>query len=52
MAYGLHKETKQLYCLGDTVKQALNANMMIKDFEKELIKLNPQLNITFKIEKV
>lgn len=50
IAYGYHKETKQLYNLGDTVKQALDANMMVRDFEKELVRLNPQLEITIKIE--
>lgn len=48
-AYGKGKNGN-IYDLGDTVEQALKANMMVKDFEKELIKLNPQLEITFKIE--
>ena len=51
IAYGYHKETGQLFNLGDTIEQALKANMMYRDYEKELVKLNPQLEITFKIEK-
>jgi len=38
--------------LGDTVQAALEANMMVRDYEKELIKLNPQLKIEFKIEAI
>jgi len=49
-AYGYHKETAQLFDLGDTVTQSLKANMMVKDFENKLIESNPQLEITFKIE--
>jgi hypothetical protein len=48
-AYGYHKETGKLFDLGDTVDAALNANMMVKDYEKSLIQANPQLNITFKV---
>lgn len=51
VAYGYHKENGNTYNLGDTVKAALNANMMVREYEKELIKANPQLEITFKIEK-
>lgn len=49
-AYGKGKNG-DIYDLGDTVEQALKANMMVKDFEKELIKINPQLEITIKIEE-
>ena len=49
-AYGKGKNG-DLYDLGDTVEQALKANMMVRDFEKELIRMNPQLEITFKIEE-
>ena len=49
IAYGKHSNGN-LYDLGDTVEQALKANMMVRDFEKELIKINPQLEITFRIE--
>ena len=52
VAYGFHKETGKLFNLGDTIEQALKANMMYRDYEKQLVKLNPQLEITFKIEEV
>lgn len=39
------------YKLCDTIEEALKANMTYKEFEKELIALNPQLEITIKIEK-
>ena len=51
IAYGYGKKTGQLFNLGDTIEQALKANMTYRDYEKELVKLNPQLEITFKIEK-
>lgn len=48
VAYG---EGKNGVCrLCDTVAEALKANMMVRDYEKELIKQNPQLKITIKIE--
>ena len=49
-AYGYHRETGKLYDLGDTVKNALKANMMVKDYEKSLAEANPQLDVTFKVE--
>jgi hypothetical protein len=49
-AYGTDASGK-VYDLGDTVDQALKANMMVRDFEKELIKLNPQLEIEIRIEE-
>lgn len=49
-AYGYHKTTGKLLDLGDTITQALQANMMLRDFEKQLIALNPGLEITIKIE--
>jgi len=48
-AFGYHRATGKLFDLGDTVEQALKANMLCKDFEKELVKINPQLEITFKV---
>lgn len=48
VAYGEGK--KGIYKLCDTVTEALKANMLVKDYEKELIRINPQLKITFKIE--
>ena len=51
-AYGTHKESGKVFFLGDTVAKALDANMMVRDYEKKLIKLNPQLNIVFKVEKI
>lgn len=51
IAYG-EGQNGNIYILGDTVEQALKANMMVKEFEKELIKINPQLKITIKIEEV
>ena len=50
IAYGYHKESGKLFNLGDTIKSALKANMMYREYEKALIKENPQLEITFKIE--
>lgn len=50
-AYGYHRKAGKLFDLGDTVEGALKANMMVKDYEKSLIEANPQLDITFKIEK-
>lgn len=52
VAYGYHKKTGKLFNLGDTVKAALNANMMVREYEKDLVKANPQLEITFKVEKI
>ena len=52
IAYGYHKESGKLFNLGDTIKQALKANMMYKEYEKALIAANTQLEITFKIELV
>jgi hypothetical protein len=49
-AYGEHSNGNTYY-LGDTVDAALKANMMVRDYEKELVKLNPQLKITFKVEE-
>lgn len=51
MAYGVLKSTGELVMEQDTVEQALKANMMVRDYEKELVRLNPQLEITFKIIK-
>lgn len=51
-AYGYHKESGKLFDLGDTVEDALKANMMVSDYEKELVRINPQLEITFKIEEI
>lgn len=49
VAYGVHANGN-MYRLCDTVTEALKANMHVKDYEKELIRINPQLKITFKIE--
>lgn len=51
IAYGYHKESGRLLRLEDTVEGALRANMMVRDYEKDLIMRNPQLEITIKIEK-
>lgn len=51
IAYGTHANG-ETYILGDTVKQALEANMAVKDYEKALVAANPQLKITFQIEKI
>lgn len=50
IAYGRHKETGELFMLGDTIEAALKANMMFREYEKQLINANPQLEITVKIE--
>ena len=49
-AYGYHKETGKTFDLGDTIKAALDANMMVRDYEAALIKANPQFEITVRIE--
>ena len=51
-AYGYHRETGKMLDLGDTVNQALKAKMMVKDWERDLVRQNPQLEITFKIETI
>lgn len=48
-AYGEHANGNT-YDLGDTIDAALKANMMYRDYEKQLIAANPQLKITIKIE--
>jgi len=50
IAYGEHASGK-IYVLGDTIEAALKANMMYKDYEKQLVEANPQLKITFKVER-
>lgn len=50
VAYGYLKSTDRLIMTEDTVKEALRANMMVRDYEKELIRLNPQLDIKIIIE--
>jgi hypothetical protein len=55
VAYGTYigenKENQgKEFFLGDTVKQALKANMMVRDYEKKLIEQNPQLEIKIRIE--
>jgi cell fate (sporulation/competence/biofilm development) regulator YmcA (YheA/YmcA/DUF963 family) len=50
-AYGYHEATGKLFDLGDTVEAALKANMMVREYEKDLVKVNPQLKITIKIEE-
>lgn len=52
MAYGTLKSTGELVMTEDTVKEALKANMMVRDYESELINLNPQLEITIRIEEI
>ena len=49
-AYMYSRKTGELLGTEDTVASALKANMMVRDYEKDLIKLNPQLEITVKIE--
>jgi len=51
IAYGYHKESGKTFNLGDTIEAALKANMMYREYEKALVKANPQLEITFKIEQ-
>lgn len=52
IAYGYHNGTGKLYILGDTIELALKAKMLYREYEKQLIAANPQLEITFKIEKL
>ncbi|HAR39072.1 MAG TPA: hypothetical protein DCS09_11150 [Porphyromonadaceae bacterium] len=49
IAIGYHKESGKTFDLGDTIDAALKANMMFRDYEKALVKANPQLEITFKV---
>jgi len=49
-AYGTHANGNR-YDLGDTVNAALKVNMMVKDYETELRKANPQLDIVIVIEE-
>lgn len=49
VAYAIGKNNKQ-YRLCDTVHEALKKNMMVSDFEKNLIENNKNLNIVIKIE--
>jgi hypothetical protein len=51
VAYGYLKETGKLVVRMDTLKEALNANMMVRDYEKEFIKANPQLKVNIVVEK-
>lgn len=51
IAYGTGKDGTE-YRLCDTVAEALKANMMVRDYEKELVRVNPQLKIVFKVEEV
>ena len=51
IAYGVLKSTGKLVMTQDTIQEALKANMMFRDYEKSLIELNPQLEITIKIEQ-
>jgi hypothetical protein len=50
IAYGVLKSTGKLVMTQDTVNEALKANMMVRDYERELIRINPQLEITIKVE--
>ena len=52
IAYMYLKKTGKLIGTEDTVKEALRANMMVKDYEKGLVEVNPQLEITFKVEEI
>jgi len=48
-AYGIHANGNE-YFLCDTVAEALKENMMVIEYEKRLIELNPQLKIEIRIE--
>ena len=37
--------------LGDTIRLALQANLMVREYEEKLRDANPQLQITIKIEE-
>lgn len=51
VAYGYLKKTGKLVVRMDTLKEALKANMMVRDYEKEFIKANPQLDIKIAVEQ-
>ena len=51
IAYLRSKKDGKLIGTEDTVQEALKANMMVRDYEKALIKANPQLEITINIER-
>lgn len=53
VAYAIPKDkSTEQYRLCDTVDEALKANMLVKDYEKQLIESNPQLDITIVIERI
>lgn len=52
MAFMTLKSTGKLIATEDTVAEALRVNMMVRDYEAELVKLNPQLDIEFKVVSV
>lgn len=53
VAYAIPKDNStEKYRLCDTVDEALKANMLVRDYERQLIKFNPQLDITIEIERV
>lgn len=53
VAYAIPKDKSTgKYPLCDTVEEALKSNMLVRDYEEQLIKSNPQLDITIVIERV
>jgi hypothetical protein len=52
VAYGKHKQNGNVCVIcADTVEASLKNRMMVKDFEKQLARNNPEYNLTFRIEE-
>jgi hypothetical protein len=49
--YGYLKSTGELIHRTDAVDEALQANMMVRDWEKEFVKANPQLDVKVMVEQ-
>lgn len=52
VAYGKHKQSGNVCVIcADTVEASLKAHMMVKDYERQLAQLNPEYDLTFRIEE-
>lgn len=48
--YGYLRSSGKLVVRFDLVEEALKFNMMVRDYEEEFIKVNPQLDVKVKVE--